>query len=122
MQLEVLLFTLSFLSIFGMGALFLISLIILIILAIMKKRIKVVGILTIVFFVLTIASIVVAYITGPSFSVDYENETMLFEFAGETFEFDMNQDIQEQVDEFILEYQESLEEENAAPSDADNED
>lgn len=101
-------FVFSTLAIFGFGILFLISLVILIILAIMKKRIKVVGIITLLLFVSVIVSIVIAFMTGPRISIDNENQLMTFEFMDETYEFDLTTDIQEQVDEFLLEYQNML--------------
>lgn len=103
-------FIVSILSIFGFGFLFLLSLIVLIILAIMRKRIKTVGIITGVLFLILIISIVVAFLTGPSFEVDNENQTMTFEFMDITYEFDLTEDIQTQVDEFLLEYENSLNE------------
>ena len=92
---------------FAFGFLFIISLIILIVLAVMKKRVKVTGIITGVLFLITIISIVVAFMTAPQFTIDEENQTMTVEFMDQIMEFDLERDIQEQIDDMMRELEES---------------
>ncbi len=73
----------------------------------MKKRVKVPGIITAVLFVITIISIVAAFMTAPQFTIDEENQILTVDFMDETFEFDLERDIQEQIDEMVRELEET---------------